>query len=227
MEAQRRLNASARRALIFATVASLCLTSARGWGAGPYENAGGRAAAARPAPARLRDGDLIFRRGRDVTAEAVAVGSGNARFSHVGLLVRLQGAPWVVHAAPAEGGDPDGVQVQPLAAFADPRVASDVAVYRLALTPAQRERVRAYALARRGVRFDGALRYSTDDALYCTELVLKALAAAGVDARARLPRQAVLWLREPVYSPEALRRLPGLAEVQAGTGTDAADNGPP
>ncbi len=224
MEAQRHLRASAQKWRI-AVVVGICLAGAWGWGAALRMGWGGSATVHPSIPLQLLDGDLVFRRGRDAVAEAVVLGSRNARFSHVGLLVRLQGEPWVVHAAPAEGGGLDGVRVQPLAAFIDPRVASDAAVYRLTLTPAQRQRVREYALARRGAPFDGALRYSTDDSLYCTELALKALAAAGVDVRPRLSGQAVLWLQEPVYSPEALRRLPALVEVRGIAAADAAGEG--
>lgn len=183
---------------------------------GPAPRAVARRASPPPLPpsALLRDGDLVFRRGTDAVADAVALGSGGARFSHVGLLVLWQGAPWVVHAAPAEGAGPGGVALQPLAVFAAPGAASDAAVYRLRLSPAQRRQIRAYALARRGVPFDGGLRYSSDDALYCTELVLKALAAAGVDLPPRLPALDVPGVGEPVYAPDALRQLPGLREVR-------------
>lgn len=180
----------------------------------PWAPAAYQAMPVLPSGQQLEEADLVFRRGTDTVADAVVLGSGDARFSHVGMLVKIHGAPWVVHAAPAEGKAPGGVRLQPLAEFVAPGEAADAAVYRLALSPAQRRAAREYALARRGLPFDADLRYSTDDAMYCTELVLKALASAGVDLRPHLAGRSGIWMSEQAYPPDALRRLSELVEVQ-------------
>jgi uncharacterized protein YycO len=164
-------------------------------------------------PTGLRDGDLIFRRGSDLIATAVMVGTGGSRFSHVGMIVVEEGRPTVVHALPGDDGI-DGVRRESLAHFLDPRRTKDAAIVRLPeLDAPARRRARAYLLSHLGTPFDARFRFSDDRAHYCTELVLKALHAAGRDLLPALVPVTVVTVDEPAYAPDALHGVPGLMPI--------------
>ena len=161
------------------------------------------------------DGDLVFRRGRDVMSGLVLGRSADSRFSHVGMVVVDADQRWVVHAMPDEPGHPGGVRRELLADFLAPAVASDAAVYRLPqLHAEERKHLREYLLSQLGRPFDFAFALSTPDRLYCSELVLRAVQAAGLVAAPRTVQASLV--SEPLVLPDALRELPGLMPVTGG-----------
>jgi hypothetical protein len=125
----------------------------------------------------LRDGDLVFRRGRSLESMAVVFAGRNKGFSHVGILVMEAGKPYVIHIEPGNSSlAKDAVRKEPLESFLEERKASHYAIYRSHLGRKSLERVvdqaRSYYI--RKCRFDNAYDLQTDRDLYCTELVLKA-----------------------------------------------------
>lgn len=159
----------------------------------------------------LRDGDIVLRRGLDLMSRLVLTQGDAARFSHVGLVVLQRDIPYVIHAMPAENGQPGGAVLEPLAQFASPLEAADVAVYRsVGLTETQRATVRQTGFAQLGLPFDERFQLSNTRKVYCTGLVLRAYAAAGlalVDARGKIE---VPLLPELVVPPDHIRRYPAL-----------------
>ena len=154
----------------------------------------------------LRDGDLVFRRGRDVMSALVLRQGRHSRFSHVGMVMRQGDQVMVVHAMPEEPGSAGGVLIEPLAQFLHPRLASDAASYRLPVNDAAA--LRQWLQAQVGLPFDMRFELSDAGALYCTELVVRALQAGGLPVQAQTI--ATPLLAEPVITPDALRQLPGL-----------------
>ncbi|NJD69717.1 MAG: hypothetical protein C3F12_04600 [Candidatus Methylomirabilota bacterium] len=152
----------------------------------------------------LVDGDLVFRTGRDIMARLVLSQSNTARFSHVGLIVTVDGKPFVVHALPADGRLQGGVILEPLAQFAAPENAATIAFFRVRnVENSSRHRIREYALKQLGKPFDDAFSLADHSRMYCTELALNALAAGGI-ATATVPRHRVMLLTEPVVLPDDL-----------------------
>ena len=95
------------------------------------------------------------------------------------------------------------------AAFGAPEHAGDVGFYRIrGASGRTRDRIRQYAFAQLGKRFDSAFSLADDSRMYCTELVLKALAAGGIDAASTVPRIRVMLIAEPVALPDHLTRSP-------------------
>jgi hypothetical protein len=157
----------------------------------------------------LADGDLVFRTGRELMSRLILSQGDTPRFSHVGLIVRIGGSAFVVHAVPPEGTAVSGVVLEPLARFASSSVARDFGAYRISgVTAAARARMRDYALRQIGKPFDDAFALSDDRRMYCTELVLKAIAAGGVEIAPTVPSIRVMLLAEPVVPPDHLRRSP-------------------
>lgn len=166
----------------------------------------------------LKDGDLIFRRGRDLMASTVLAADADARFSHVGLIVRDGETVWIVHAVPDQDGNDGGVIRESIAQFLDPQDASDFAIYRhQTLTEDQEQIVRQAALGAIGTPFDYGLQLSDPDELYCSELVIRAFAAARLDFPAGLRRVQTVLMTEPAVTPDGLRESPALADILPST----------
>ncbi len=166
----------------------------------------------------LKDGDLIFRRGRDLMASTVLAADAEARFSHVGLIVRDEEMVWIVHAVPDQDGNDGGVIKESIEAFLDPQEASDFAIYRhQTLTEDQEQIVRQVALGAIGTPFDYGLRLSDPGELYCSELVIRAFAAAKADFPAGLRQVQTVLMTEPAVTPDGLLESPPLVEVMSPT----------
>ncbi len=158
-------------------------------------------------PAELLDGDIVFRRGVDAIGRMVLSYGDRPRFSHVGMVVRVAGETLVVHALPETPGAGGGVRMERLGMFSSPLRASDVGYYRVGrLTPDQRREIHRFLLEHVGTPFDLRFEYSTDDSMYCTELVLKALSQTGIEVAPALDSVRVVTLDEPAFAPDALRQ---------------------
>lgn len=169
-------------------------------------------------PVELLDGDVVFRRGADAIGRMVLSYSDRPRFSHVGMVVRVAGETLVVHALPETPGNDGGVRVDWLGNFSAPQRAEEVGYYRLGrLTLEQRREIRRFLLEHVGTPFDLRFAYSTDDSMYCTELVLKALAQAGLDVASSLDTVRVITVDEPAFSPDALSQSQQLRELVSTT----------
>ena len=134
---------------------------------------------------RLQPGDLVLRRGTSLASKAVLMADSAAHYSHVGIAVRYHGGWAVVHAVPGERDDkgPDTVKVEPLKAFFSSSRAEHGAVARVtANTQAQVLAANtALATAYRHCAFDHRYDLSDSTAVYCTELVIRCYAAAGIN----------------------------------------------
>jgi len=169
-------------------------------------------------PARLRTGDLIFRRGRSRESLVITLLDSGSPFSHAGLIDKTGGTVSVIHVLP---GSPEHyrnrVRRERLSDFTAPRVASAVAVYRV--RPAYRDHaeraVQAAAsyLARR-IAFDDEFDAGSAEKLYCTELVWRAYGETGLDLIDGRLRPAVSHLAPGTYVLlSALMESPYLTEV--------------
>lgn len=155
----------------------------------------------------LADGDLVFRTGRDMMTRLVLSQGESSRFSHVGIIVKQGKKTYVVHALPHDNLSQGGVQIEPLVLFASTENAAEIGFYRIKnIDLMSQQKIRIYALQQLGKPFDNAFRFSDDTEFYCTELVLKALAAGGIDLSKSIMSIEVFMLSEPVFPPDYLRR---------------------
>lgn len=165
-------------------------------------------------PESLQDGDLIFRRGRDVLSALVLAQSQGSSYSHVGMLVRTEGAWSVLHSTPATPGEKGGVHMEPLDSFASPAIAAKAAFFRVeGLTSGMRSKAREYLMRQVDKPFDYRFEYSDDSSHYCTELVLKALRYAGIGLVSSKDHVQVITLSEAVIPPDSLLVSPRLREL--------------
>lgn len=155
----------------------------------------------------LADGDIIFRTGRDLVSSLVLTQGDAAQFSHVGVILKQEGQVSVVHSLPEDANSASGVQIETLTAFTSFDSTSDVAVYRLkGIDSKVRSKVTEYILQQVGKPFDADFLLSTDDRMYCTELVVKAFSIAGVELTANVKSIKIMLIDELVIPPDHLRQ---------------------
>jgi hypothetical protein len=161
----------------------------------------------------LEDGDIVFRRGRDLVSRIVLEADTASPYSHVGMVVKTRKGVTVVHAVPAEApGELDEVKSEPLDAFLAVERSTSFVVYRVseAAVPNYRD-VRAtaanlaLALASRHIPFDSDLDLSTKDRLYCTELIHYVYQSAGLDLlQGKFDELNVPFKKGPFILPSSL-----------------------
>lgn len=190
--------------------ARLCLALA-----GALLSAAVLAAGSSTLPADAKAGDLIFREGTEAVSDAVMTVDGGG-FSHVGMLLGEPGRWQVVHATPSEvPGRPDGVVIDSLEFFTDPKLSRRHVVYHVGkAAPGQREQAVAAAKAGLGKPF----RLADPAGTYCTTLVWQAWRDAGLDLEVEFTPLAI-----PLMQGEYL--LPG--RLAASRHLHALDDTPP
>ena len=125
---------------------------------------------------QLQVGDIVFRRGTGVVGRTVVTVDNEGLYSHVGVVVSVDGELCVVHAVPGESdyeGDFDRVKCDKVEQFMSERRAARGAIYRPDVEDSIMNRVVASAirLNRKMVRFDHDYDLSDTTRLYCTELI--------------------------------------------------------
>lgn len=139
-----------------------------------------------PATCELQAGDVVFRQGVSLESDVVMLAQGpDAMYSHCGIVTDSAGVMMIVHAVPDEpdfDGDVNRVKMDPPERFYMTSRASRGEVMRCD-DPAVAQVAARQALAyyRRHTLFNDD--YDDDDTtrLYCTQLVRRAYAAAGVE----------------------------------------------
>lgn len=165
----------------------------------------------------LKNGDLIFRKGRSLESFAVCMAGKDKDFSHVGLVVLRTGIPFVVHAVPGESdGVEDFIKLERVEAFLSTEKASAFAVYRPRFETSIRNRVSEIALQfyQSKCTFDNAYDMKTESELYCTELILKAYRKAGVELSGIYPSTVDLgFIRKQIILPAAFLKNPSFTRI--------------
>lgn len=167
---------------------------------------------------QLRDGDILFRRGKEAISEVVLDLDPRSDFSHVGIVVIRAGEAWVVHAVPAEGaGEENAVKLEPVSRFLAADRSSGMAAYRLHdvldHTSAELAAREALRLAQANTPFDNAFDLDTPDRLYCTELIWHVFRKAGIDLVLKPPSKRFLLWSGRYIPPSTLQASPFIERI--------------
>lgn len=124
----------------------------------------------------LQDGDLLFRLGTGYAGRVVSSLDRVGNYSHVGIVVDVDGEWRVVHAVPYEPefkGDIDRVKCEELESFLGRYSNSDFGLYRVQIEAHKKSGVVRHALrlSEKMVPFDHDYNLEDTTQLYCTELV--------------------------------------------------------
>lgn len=129
-----------------------------------------------PDTVQLQTGDLVFRRGESRESRAVNILDQKDGYTHVGMVVNVDGRWMVLHAVPNERAtkqEMDSVKLEPIGTFFRSDRALTGGVYRYPLTPDD-----TLLLLKKGMDiysrhplFDSQFDLEDTAAFYCTELV--------------------------------------------------------
>lgn len=132
--------------------------------------------------AALQSADVAFRLGRSIESDVIAACDGKKGYSHVGVIIRSDTATLVVHVEPSRSTD-ERVRCERADDFFRSDRASAGAVMRIdGITDRQRSVITAYVLSlvEAGIGFDHDYSMTDSTRMYCTELVERAFASAGI-----------------------------------------------
>src|SRR6476646_2524716 len=129
----------------------------------------------------VRQGDLIVRTGRDFTSEIMRqLSARDKTYSHCGIAAIEHDSVFVYHSIGGEWNPNQKLRRDPFEIFCNPFENRGFGVFRYKLSP--RENTRLISVARkfynRGIRFDMQFDLASDDRMYCSEFVYKAVEEA-------------------------------------------------
>jgi len=129
----------------------------------------------------LKEGDLVLRLNTDPSSQYLKnFNRFDKKYSHAGIVLYDNGYPFVYHIINGEE-NPDGkLKKDSLARFCDPRKNMAYGIFRYDIyaddIKNMKNLIRQWCEA--GVKFDSVFNPATDDRMYCSEMVSKALAGA-------------------------------------------------
>ena len=133
----------------------------------------------------LKNGDLVFRKGRSIASRVVLITDRASSYSHVGVIYMLNEIPYVIHTVPDESeNDIDYVKMEKLSVFFSSEKASGGSVFRLKeqyKNSAKLAALTAKSYFDNKYVFDDAFNLKSENKLYCTELVWKAYQKVGIN----------------------------------------------
>jgi hypothetical protein len=125
--------------------------------------------------ALFESGDLIFRNGNGFTSGVFRKLSLNDQsYSHAGILHRRNGKLFVYHLIGGENNPNSVMRLEPLENFINPENSESFAVFRCDLDNRKIDSL-AGSYFKAHVQFDMDFDLSTNDKMYCTELIYKIL----------------------------------------------------
>lgn len=126
----------------------------------------------------LQQGDLLVRRGDDMTSYMLSqLNTKDKTYSHCGIVAIEDGYPFVYHSIGGED-NPDGVIRRDSAhIWCSPANNHAFAAYRYDMPDSMKEQMvsAVYSYYSEGLMFDMAFDLTTDDRLYCSEMIYKAI----------------------------------------------------
>lgn len=156
---------------------------------------------------QAEDGDLVFRAGREVVSRMIIFQGDKATYSHVGIIVKQGDQLMVEHALPKEAQFSGGVVLESIDTFASVENAAAIGLSKTgAISRLATKNLHHYLLAQVGKPFDDDFKLSDDARMYCSELVLKAYQAGGVELINAKQFSKLMTLDEPVLLPDTLAK---------------------
>jgi hypothetical protein len=123
----------------------------------------------------IHSGQLIFRDGRGIISGVFKkLSLRDHKYSHAGIIHLENGKAYVYHMLGGEGGKNNYMRKELLQSFCSPQESNSFAVYQADVNNLLIDSI-ATAYFKRKITFDEAFDLSSDDKMYCTELIWKIL----------------------------------------------------
>jgi Permuted papain-like amidase enzyme, YaeF/YiiX, C92 family len=129
----------------------------------------------------LKEGDLVVRLNRDPSSRFIKYfNHKDKNFSHSGIVLFENGYPYVYHIIDGEENPDQKMRKDSLNLFCNPRKNIAYGIYRYDMSAGEiwKLKVIVHEWYARGIRFDSAFSLATDDRMYCSEMISKAVTAA-------------------------------------------------
>lgn len=132
---------------------------------------------------KCSDGDLVVHLNDDIVSDVIRkMNEKDLSFSHSGIVVTRDGKKMVCNIYPSlhPGTNTDTIQYEPLDSFLNPRLNLTAGLFRYDLSETEKK---AFLQALDDFKaanphFDERYNYTSDDKLYCSEMIAKALVKA-------------------------------------------------
>ena len=129
----------------------------------------------------LQEGDIVVRLNRDPFSDVIRnFNRHDKSYSHAGIVLFENEVPYIFHIVNGEENPDEKLKKDSLKGFCSPRKNSAYGLFRFTLNKDEVKRLKAiinkwYA---KGIRFDSAFNLRSDDRMYCSEMICKALMKA-------------------------------------------------
>ncbi len=132
----------------------------------------------REGQALLKEGDLVVRLNQDPTSQFIKnFNRQDKSYSHAGIVLFEKGYPFVYHIVNGEENPDEKLRKDSLSWFCSPRNNLAYGIYRYEWNEGETKRLKdlIHKWYAKGVHFDQTFDYRTDDKMYCSEMIRKAL----------------------------------------------------
>jgi hypothetical protein len=129
----------------------------------------------------LEEGDLVLRSGQEPTSEFIRqLNRQDKTYSHAGLVIFEKGYPFIYHLVAADEKSNESFRKDSLLQFANPRKNGGFGIYRYQLSTTEKKKFtnQIKQWYRQGITFDADFDLQSDDKMYCSELIKKAVTIA-------------------------------------------------
>lgn len=137
----------------------------------------------------IQTGDLILRRGKDQVSDFFArLNTRNQKYSHCGLAVQTDSGLFVYHILATVNHLEGQILSEPIHSFIRPKINAGWAIIRYDFDSTKKAKLVAKIqdYTRQKITFDQQFDLQSDDKMYCSEMLYKALLFASKDSL-RLP----------------------------------------
>ncbi len=127
----------------------------------------------------LKEGDLVVRLNQDPTSQFIKnFNRQDKSYSHAGIVLFEQGHPFVYHIVNGEENPDEKLRKDSLSQFCDPRknLAYGIFRYGMDADEIRKLKILIYKWYTKEVQFDPTFNLKTNDKMYCSEMIRKALA---------------------------------------------------
>lgn len=129
----------------------------------------------------LQSGDLVVRRGDDMTSYMLSrLNNTDQSYSHCGIVIVEDGIPYIYHSIGGEDNPDETMRRDAASQWFSPANNHAFAIYRYVIADSLKEKMvkTVQEFYREKRKFDMDFDIDTDDRLYCSEMVWKAVSAA-------------------------------------------------